>query len=311
MRARLLSRSDSSRLSPPKKPVSETLGNMAARATPICALAEARNCSACRTSGRRSSRLEGSPAGGTGRHRQAAHHARGHRNTGLAGQQGHLRLGQRALALELTQLDRRVDAQGLRLVEVEPRGGPALQAHREQALALLARGQGFARDHDLLVERAQREVGLRDQPDDGLPHHLAAVGTRQGLGTRRFGGAPQLAPEVELEGADRREPEVVARAWPGKPASSLVRSRVALPSRSTLGYCAAVAWRSDGRGLLDPCHGLLDVGVVLLGLVDQRIQFRVVEERPPLGGHRLGLARRGQSDGIGRYCAGSWTSGRL
>ena len=51
---------------PPRPPVSEIDGSIAALATPIWALAAIRLSSACRMSGRRSSSDDGSPGGGTG-----------------------------------------------------------------------------------------------------------------------------------------------------------------------------------------------------------------------------------------------------
>ena len=66
MRDEALRTSLNAMLSPPKAAVKDMLGYKAALATPMLALAEINCCSACRTSGLASNKLEGNPAGGVG-----------------------------------------------------------------------------------------------------------------------------------------------------------------------------------------------------------------------------------------------------
>ena len=66
-RAGPVNRSDRATLSTPNMPVNEIRGKNSAFAAPIRALAATSPCSACRMSGRRSRRSDGSPAGIVGR----------------------------------------------------------------------------------------------------------------------------------------------------------------------------------------------------------------------------------------------------
>ncbi len=147
-------------LSPPISPVSEIRGRSAALATPICALAAIRFCSAWRISGRRSSKVDGKPVGGSGGTGSWARSPGGSFKIEPAGKRPEQVFGQRALAHELVELRRRIRARAGRLREIEVRGEAAVDAAAHDAEILVAGRQRFARRGDLRVERAQQEIGL-------------------------------------------------------------------------------------------------------------------------------------------------------
>src|SRR5262249_15271832 len=103
----------------------------------------------------------------------------------------------------------------LRLSDVEQRGHAAAFTHLRELQRLLTRRERPPRDVELEIERAEREVCVRDLADERRQHGAAAPFARQQLRPRGFRGAPVSPPEIEfprdrslhLQGSDvlRRE----------------------------------------------------------------------------------------------------------
>src|SRR4029453_8842204 len=99
--------------------------------------------------------------------------------------------------------------QDLGLSHVDQTCHPAFLAAPYQPERLCPRAERAARDLQLLVQGAQREVGGAEVRDQGGDHQAPAVLGGEELGAGRLGAAAESAPEVELEAeveaARRRE----------------------------------------------------------------------------------------------------------
>ena len=93
---------------------------------------------------------------------------------------------------------------------------PPAARRRTMSRIFLAPRQRFARERNLRIERAQREVGLRGEPRERQRHDVLRIARAQRLCARRLQRAAQPAPEIELERGRGRETHVVAhRGNPG------------------------------------------------------------------------------------------------
>ncbi len=191
----------------PPKPEIVTRGYRSAMATPICAFAEIKRCSASRMSGRRVSRSSGSPVGKARCGHLLVERPSARDRPGVAPEQDvDAVLGLLDLTLELGDRLGRAVVQRLGLAQVENAGHAAVEPGLHQVDRLRARTHRAPGDLQRQVQRAQRQVGLADVRDQRRHDRVARVLGGEQLGPRRFGVALELAPEVDLPG--RAEPDL-------------------------------------------------------------------------------------------------------
>src|SRR6185503_9976754 len=184
-------RCDSAWDSLPRNAVSEIEGNISARATPMRAFAAASMRSASTRSGRRSSSSEGRPEGTAGASGVSSYTCR------TSTLPSNTSLGLRPLGAHHRGL-------GLELAQLELRDQPAIEAPALQRERLLPQGYGLAGQEHLLIEGAQREIGLRHLRGEREAHALARRLARLELGARHVGAGAQAAEQVELVGHVQR-----------------------------------------------------------------------------------------------------------
>ena len=188
----------------PPKPEIVTRGYRSALATPICALAEIKRCSACRMSGRRVSSSK----------RQTRRQARrgdllverpAARDRPRVAAEQHVDevLGLFDLPLHFGDRLGRAVVQRLGLAQVEDAGDAAVEPRLHQLDRLRARTHRAPGDVQPQVQRAQVQVGLGDVRHQRRHDGVARVLGGQQLGPRRFGIALELAPEIDLPGRRR------------------------------------------------------------------------------------------------------------
>ena len=283
-------------------------------ATPTWALAATRFSSASRRSGRRSSRLEGRPAGGTGGEDRLGHAPQfavgvAQHGIGIAAEQ-HAQLVLRLpdLALQVGNVGLGNGQLRLRGRHVQPRHGAALVLRLGQLDELAARLHRASRDGELLVERLQREVSGRDARYQACGDVIARVLRGQQLRARSLGHAAVLAPEVDLVGEVALQLEDVAdRRRPRRDSSDREARGRAAPRRSprACGSCCRRVAPSTRARLLDARGGDAHVEVIGECLAQQlhrglgpgRSPTSPGRRRsPPPGGYRNGT-RPGRSFG--------------
>jgi len=198
------------------------------------------------------------------------------------------------------------------LLGLQAAGQPGLGAPAHQGLGVLLGGQVLAGDAQALVAAAQLQVGQAHLGADAHLHGRQVGGAGADVGLARPHRGRLAAKEVRLPaGVQARVVEraahlLAAAARDAGAAAQLGRAqrRLLRPQRAHLGQAGAC---------------LLDAGVGLQCLVDQRTQQRVVELAPPGGQRRQveggrslaggGAPPRGQGcrDGVGRcrFCGGT------
>ena len=252
-----MKRFDSAVLATPPDPVSEICGKYAALATPIRALAATISCSAagCRAGAPGASTA--SPSGTVG---------------------GSCLLGQRPAAREsvrdsvraarstrspicsirrwVSTISPRAEKTSCSACRTSTSGADAAAlANLGQPQRLFARRQRPLRNLELEVERAQIEVkrsNLADEArDDGAPSPLAGGD----LCARGFGGAAELAPEVELPREGAAELHQAGERQPLAVDDRALRVPAPLACPVTVGYLSACVIPVLRRRLLDARRG--------------------------------------------------------
>ena len=122
-------------------------------------------------------------------------------------------LDQRAAALGIALLHQGIGERALRLVDVEFGRQPGLEARFGDVERIAPHADRVLEHRDLGVERAQREVGLRNAAREREPDHVLAEPVAEQVGLRRLRGAREAAPEIDLEVG--RGEELVARPHDG------------------------------------------------------------------------------------------------
>src|SRR5882672_10073740 len=107
-------------------------------------------------------------------------------------------LEQRALLLQLLELDGDVGEGALGLRDLELRGDASAGAGANVVERLAPRRDGLERHGDLRVEGAQREIGLRRQPRERQRDLVLRVARVEQLRSERLRLSPQAAPEIQL-----------------------------------------------------------------------------------------------------------------
>ena len=232
------------------------------------ALAATSSCSACSTSGRRSSNCAGRPLGTWGGTSFVGDRLpAGDRRRRPAEQHAQRVLGDGDLALDVGDRRGRDGAVGLGLVHFQAVRDAALEPRRVEGDGLVVQLDGPPGDLEREVEFAQVEVGRRDVAHEGDHQRLPALLRRQVLGDGGFPPAAQPAEEIDLprERAGERPVAVgavgnlllgqlrVTDARRAVPATC--RSRRQSPDRETTSRCPPARGpppraprRSAGRG---------------------------------------------------------------
>src|SRR3989442_13269571 len=86
----------------------------------------------------------------------------------------------------------------LGLADVQKRDGALALLQLGELERLLPRGERALGDLELGIERQQLVIPARDAGDEAGDHRLAVPFGGEQIGAGRFGGAAELAPEVEL-----------------------------------------------------------------------------------------------------------------
>ena len=98
-------------------------------------------------------------------------------------------LDERAVARNVAALHLRVGERRLRLVDIELGRKTRVEARLGDLERLAPRADGVVEHRDLGVERAQREISLRDAAGERDGDDVAAELVREQVGPRRLGGA--------------------------------------------------------------------------------------------------------------------------
>ena len=292
----------------PPVPVSEICGKYAAFATPICAVAAASCCSACRTSGRRSISADGRPAGISGGRAVDQRPAALDRSWIPSEQHADRVLLLFDLAPEVDDLRlRRVD-ELLGLADVEERRRAAAFPHFRELQRFLPGRQRASGDLELEVERLEVVVAARHLRHETGEHRAAAPLARQNLGACAFVGAAVLAPEirdprcgrVDLVNGERGE-RLIAQ-----PEAALV---LCLRFGIHLGKLVGARDAVLGARLKHPGRRDTHVEVLLDRGAEQRLQLGVLKDLRPLqlGNGRLGQRRRHAATAIRVRRHHGWT----
>ena len=201
---------DISGLAVPRMPVRLSLGKNSALATPTCALARTSCCSTWRRSGRRSSRVEGNPAGTVG--------TTGCPYIGVPRGIGAGALPRRMLiwfsfattwfsssGMFACAPPSAPSARAVWSLEATPEP----QAILEQVVGALERLGAVARDLELHVQREQLEVRLSQVADQRQPHAAPRLLGGQQVRARGLVGSADAPPDVQLPlGGERPQEEV-------------------------------------------------------------------------------------------------------
>ena len=186
------------------------------------------------------------------------------------------------------------------LAQVEQRGDAACLARPGQLQRFLARLQSTLRDLERVVELAQREVGgghVADQRgDDGLAVFLRAQQVR----ARRFGRAPQPAPDVDFKRQQLQRGRSEIAILRGQ---KLRRYRRGAVAREAIDLHAAAGAEirklirardsKAGARLFDARDGIAQIVVPLQRRANQLLQLFVLEDFEPFEvGDGSGLLRR-------------------
>src|SRR5690606_6776087 len=199
-------------------------------------------------------------------------------------QHGEHRLFLLPRALERRQLRARRCGLRLELAELELGEQARLEAPPLQRDRFLAQLHGPAEELDLLVERPQRKVRLRDRRSEREPHRLARRLARLQLRARSALPGAQAAEEVDLVGEVERRPiraELARRA--GRNAGGPPRDPLARGARPRVqgGREERLRLAKERARLVHARGGDDEVGIVRARFLDQRIELRLVEEAPP------------------------------
>jgi hypothetical protein len=162
--------------------------------------------------------------------------------------------------------------------------------------------QNLAGDLDLAVDRAELEVGLRHLARQTPLHRGARPFGRKQLAARGGGARRKLAPQVEVVrrvegGAVPVQRPVAARGDRRHRDFGKLRALAAVVHVEG-GRLRGVHHVERGLRFADARHGLLQVGVARQRFLDQALEHRVAEQRPPavdrqVGAHG-GAAARGE-----------------
>ncbi len=238
-------------------------------------------------SGRRSSSVEGTPAGtfGSGQRVDGLAPRDG---TRVAAEQDRQRtLGLRDLRLDLRDLRRRSLVLRLRLGDGHLRSLPVLELELVEAHRFAVGAERALRDRKLLVQAAQRDVVGGNRAHQRQDHAAPGLVGGEHVRLRRLGKAPDASPEVDFPA--RAEQRLVGglriRIVRNHGDDSGVGDARLFPVRRVADL------REERRaGLRDHREGLLDIGgrdldaeVVGERGLDQPVEHRVAELFPPRG----------------------------
>ena len=172
-----------------------------------------------------------------------------------------------------------------------------------QVERLLPARQRRARQLDLRVERAQREIRLGSQPGKRQGHDFPRVARAQCERARGFERAAQFAPEIELERCPQRKANVVPHqrharrdGRGGQRAEPLALRRSV---QIDLGQEGRAGLAQIGIGLLDARDGDTHVGVARERAGDESVEPLIAVQLPPLGRNRRRAGNIGRRVGIG------------
>src|SRR6185436_19730411 len=182
--------SDRDALSTPNIPVSEIRGKNAAFASPMCAFAEMSCCSAWRISGRRSSSIDGSPAGTWGGAACAS-------RTPPRGIGSGFRL--RDPPLDAGHGRRRGRQLLFGAAHVEFVGEPLFESPPHQLERGLSRGKRPPIDVGFPIELQKIEVALGDIADQCGEDRASIFRAREQIASCRLRPTPEPPPQIELE----------------------------------------------------------------------------------------------------------------
>ena len=192
---------ETSGLTFPRSAVSPILGKNSATATPTCALAERRFCSAARISGRRSSSADGSPAGTSGGIDCWSNVVLRATGPGLRAEQ-HIDLVflEGDLPFHLGHLGGGGRQRSLGPRGIESGGNAALESLVEDPQGFLECNRRTLGNLQLKIQLQQFKIGQRDVADETEHHPPTSFFGRQKLRPGGFVQTPDAAPEVNLPG---------------------------------------------------------------------------------------------------------------
>ncbi len=168
---------------------------------------------------------------------------------------------------------------GTRAPRPRPRPGAASAARM-----LPARGERALGDLEAPIEGLELEVAAHHVADQGVTHRVAARFAGEELGARGLGGAPVLAPEIDLPREAQHQAVVVAGEELRGNRHRAHRRGARAPFRGLHAHRGELVRARDGElrpRLLDTLGGGAQVAVGGERLVDQLVEHRVVEHHPP------------------------------
>ena len=176
---------------------------------------------------------------------------------------------------------------GARHVELgDVAGAPAPLGQRER---FAVGDQGTPYQSALIVERAQREVGLRDLGLDQQARALQQRFARLRIERGGVAGVRQAAEEIDLIGQVGAGEEQVARR--AVVAADEALRALGARADADLQRAVGIGDAHEGARLAQARRRDLDAGVALARALDEAVEHRVVERLPPLAA-RLRRGRR-------------------